>query len=44
MVDEYLEGMLNYLYSKILGMSPEEINVICARIRNQLRDPKVHCM
>ena len=44
MVDEFLEGLLNYLYSKILGMSKEEIAVACAKIRSQLRDPKVHTM
>jgi hypothetical protein len=44
MVDEFLEGFLNYLYSKHLGMSKEEIDVSCAKIRKQLRDPKVHCM
>lgn len=44
MVDEHLEGFLIYLYANILGMSKEEIDDACAKIRKQLRDPEVHCM
>ena len=44
MIDEFAEGFINYLYSEILGRSPEEITAICAQVRNQMRDGNVHAM
>ena len=39
-----IDGLLNYLYSKILGMSSAEREVAYAHIRRELRDPGVHSM
>ena len=44
MVNNFLEALLNYLYSKLLGMSKEECEVAYAKIRKELRDPKIHPM
>jgi len=44
MLNEGIEGIVNYLFGEHLGMSKEELTVVCAKVRRQLKDPKVHCM
>jgi hypothetical protein len=44
MLDENLEGVVNYLFGHHLGMSKEELDVVCAKVRNQLKDPTCHIM
>jgi hypothetical protein len=44
MLNEGIEGIVNYLFGMVLGMSKEELTVTCAKIRKQLKDPKCHAM
>ena len=43
MVAEGVEGFIYYLFG-MLGWSKEEMDVLCARARAELRDPKFHPM
>jgi hypothetical protein len=43
-VIEGLESFGAYLFSVKLGWSKEEIDVMCAKVRQNLKDPKVHGM
>jgi hypothetical protein len=44
MLVDWLESMLNYLYSRMLGMSDAERAATYAKIRSELRNPRLHSM
>lgn len=37
-----LEGQYSAVFSRSLNWSREEIQVMCAKIRGEMRDPKLH--
>ena len=41
-LNEGLDGMIAYLFSRELGYSKEEIDVLAAAMRKQIKDPKIH--
>ena len=41
---EGLEGFVAYLFSRQLGYTKEEIDIMCANVRRQMKDPKTHCL
>ena len=43
-VSEGLESFVAFLFTTRLGWSKEEVDVLCAKVRQQLKDPKVHGM
>ena len=43
-VTEGLESFVAFLISTRLGWSKEEVDVLCAKVRQQLKDPKCHSM
>lgn len=43
-LDEGLEGFLNYMFSRNLGWSKDQIGILSAQVRQQLKDPKIHTM
>ncbi|KAK2738257.1 hypothetical protein FQN57_007120 [Myotisia sp. PD_48] len=40
--EEGLDGWAKFLFINVLGWSIEEVQVLCAQIRSDLRDPKIH--
>lgn len=44
MINEGVEGIVNYLFGEYLGMSQDELTVVGAKIRKTLKDPKVHIL
>ena len=42
MLSDNLEGFLTRGYIQILGGSKEQLEVLCALARKELRDPKIH--
>lgn len=41
---EGLEAFTYALFTRQLGYSQAEVEVICAKIRKELKDPKLHAM
>ncbi|KAL8734857.1 MAG: hypothetical protein Q9166_001209 [cf. Caloplaca sp. 2 TL-2023] len=41
---EGLEAFTFALFTRQLGMSKEEVEVICAKIRSEIKNPKIHAM
>ncbi|MCJ1306948.1 hypothetical protein MMC25_000592 [Agyrium rufum] len=41
---EGLEGFCYAIFSRMLGYTKEEVDVLCAKIRSELRDPKQHVL
>ena len=41
-VQEGLEGFLYAIFTRILGWSKEEVDVLCAQVRGDMKDPKFH--
>lgn len=41
---EGLEAFTYALFTRHLGYSQEEVDVICADIRKEMKDPKMHAM
>ena len=39
-----LEGLILRIFTRQLGYSKDECNVICAKMRQEMRDPAVHMM
>ncbi|KAL8926767.1 MAG: hypothetical protein Q9172_001643 [Xanthocarpia lactea] len=44
LIMEGLEGFTYALFTRQLGMSKAEVEVICANIRKEMKDPKMHAM
>ena len=43
-ITEGLEAFLTALFTRQLGYSMEEVKIICAKIRAEMKDPKLHAM
>jgi len=43
-VNEGLEAFLMAIFTRRLGYSKEEVDVMCASIRREMKDPKMHTM
>ena len=41
--DEHLEGMSVGLFSRALGWQPDEIQVLLAHVRKELKNPAIRC-
>ncbi|KAI1393036.1 S-adenosyl-L-methionine-dependent methyltransferase [Hypoxylon trugodes] len=41
-LDRDIEGYLNYIWTKVMGWSTEEIAVYAAHLRRELRSPNIH--
>jgi hypothetical protein len=41
-VSEGLEGLIYYVFTKILNLSKDEVDVAAARFRSELRNPRIH--
>lgn len=41
---EGLEGFTYALFTRQLGYTQKEVEVICANIRKEMKDPKMHAM
>ena len=41
-IEDGLEGFTLRLYTQFLGWKPEEVAVLLANVRKDLRDPKIH--
>ena len=41
--DEHLEGMSIGYFSRALDWSPDEVQVLLAKVRKELKDPSIHC-
>ena len=44
MTTEGLESFVAYIFTTQLGWAKEEVDVLCAKVRQQMKDPKVHGM
>ena len=43
-ITEGLEGFIYALFTRQLGYSQKECDVVCAKIRTEMKDPKIHAM
>ena len=43
-VQEGLEAFWYALFTRQLGYSREEVDVLCAKVRAEMKDPKMHAM
>jgi len=43
-IEEGLEAFTYALFTRRLGYSQKEVDVICAKIRKEMKDPKMHAM
>lgn len=41
-LEQDLEGYLNYVFTTIMGWTPEEVTVYAAHLRRELNNPKIH--
>ena len=39
---EGLEAFTYALFTRVLGYSQQEVDVVCAKIRKEMKDPKMH--
>lgn len=41
---EGIEGLIYYVFTRELGYGKEELDVLCAKVRQQVKDPGLHSM
>lgn len=43
-LEDGLEGLTLRLYTQFLGWTPEEIQILLAKVRGDLQNPRIHVM